>query len=201
MSKARILIVEDERIIAADLENKLLDMGYDVCGRVSTGEEAVEIAERERPDLVIMDVKLEGKMDGVEAAGLMRERLRLPVVFLTAFSDDFILEKAKRTEPFGYLIKPFQPRELHSTIEITLYKSEMDEKLRRTKEALEKALAEVKILRGILPICAKCKKIRDDRGYWNQIEFYIQQHSEADFTHSICPDCRKELYPELYEEE
>jgi len=126
MSKAKILIVEDERVLAADLEDRLLGMSYAVCGRASSGEQALAIVERERPDLVIMDIRLEGGMDGIEASGLIKERFNVPVVFLTAFSDERIIERAKVTEPFGFLIKPFQTMELSSTIEIALYKAAME---------------------------------------------------------------------------
>lgn len=201
MTKANILIVEDERVVAADLEDRLLGIDYGVCGRVSSGEEALAMIEKDRPNLVIMDIKLEGRMDGIEAAGLIRERYSIPVVFLSAFSDEHILERAKITEPFGYLLKPLQTRELRSTIEIALYKYTMEEKLRNTNAKLEKALAEIKTLSGLLPICAKCKNIRDDEGYWNSIESYIIHHSEAEFSHSICPECAKVLYPDFYNED
>lgn len=193
------MIVEDERVLAADLEDRLVGMDYGVCGIASSGERALDLAKEACPDLdlVIMDIKLDGAMDGVEAAGLIRERHGVPVIYLTAFSDDYVLDRAKTTEPFGYLIKPFQSRELRSTIEIALYKAAMEEELRRTKAELEESIAKVKVLSGLLPICAQCKKIRDDKGYWNHLESYICEHSDAEFSHGICPDCVRELYPEL----
>ena len=134
------------------------------------------------------------------AVGLIKERHRTPVVYLTAFSDEHIIEQAVVTEPFGYLLKPFQPRELKITIEMALYKAKMENELRRTMAELERALSEVKKLGGLLPVCANCKKIRNDQGYWEQVEVYVRDHSEAEFSHGICPQCAKELYPEFFGE-
>ncbi|MGO9566922.1 MAG: PAS domain S-box protein [Desulfomonilaceae bacterium] len=136
MSKARILIVEDEGIIAQDIRSSLLEFGYNVCSTVATGEEAVRKAETERPDLALVDVVLQGDMDGIEAAHVIHSRFRVPIVYLTAYADEKMLERAKTTEPFGYLIKPFRDRELHSTIEMALFRHEMGVKLRENQEWL-----------------------------------------------------------------
>ena len=135
-------------------------------------------------------------MDGIETSKLIKERFNIPVIFLTAFSDEHILERAKMTEPFGYILKPFQTKELRITIELALYKASMEKKLREANAELEKALAEIKTLRGIIPICSECKKIRGDTGIWNQIEEYIESCSDASFSHGICPDCTEKLYGE-----
>ena len=136
MPKARILIVEDEGIIAQDIRASLQELGYEVCATVATGEEAVRKAEAERPDLALVDVVLQGGMDGIEAAHFIHSRFRVPIVYLTAYADDKMLERAKMTEPFGYLIKPFRDRELHSTIEMALFRHEMGVKLRENQEWL-----------------------------------------------------------------
>jgi len=195
--KVRILIVEDERIIAADLEENLKDMGYEVCGITGFGEEALELAAEHRPDLVLMDIKLQGAMDGIETAAEMKARFQLPVVYLTAFSNGEILSRAEVAEPFGFLVKPFQPGELRATIHMACYKAGMEKELREAYAKLKQSLAEVKKLSGLLPICTNCKKIRDNQDYWEQVEDYISTHSEAEFTHSICPSCAKKLYPDL----
>jgi len=143
MAKARILVVEDEGIIAEDIQMSLHDLGYDVFAVVTTGEEAVRIAEESRPDLVIMDVVLQSGMDGIEAADRIRSRLGVPIIYLTAYADDKMLERAKITEPFGYLIKPFRDRELHATIEMALFKYELDRKLRVSQEWLSVTLNSV----------------------------------------------------------
>ena len=122
MTPARILVVEDEAVVAADIENHLRGMGYDVCGLIMSGEEAVAQAQEKHPDLVLMDISLSGDMDGVEAADYINETTKIPVVFLTAYTNEDVLARARVTEPFGYLLKPFQARELYTTIEMALYK-------------------------------------------------------------------------------
>lgn len=132
-----IHIVEDESIVALDIQNKLQRMGYEVGPIAASGEEAVKLAEEFRPDLVLMDIGLRGAMDGIEAAEQIRERLDLPIVFLTAYADSGILARAKVTEPSGYIVKPFQGRELQATIEMALYKHEVSAALQRRNVVLE----------------------------------------------------------------
>jgi DNA-binding NarL/FixJ family response regulator len=133
----KILVVEDEALISMRLQKRLGKMGYDVPGVAYSGEEAVEKAGRFRPDLVLMDVMIPGKLDGIEAAKMIKTELNIPVIFLTAFSEDKIIERAKQAEPFGYLLKPFQEREIKAAIEVALYKKEMEEKLRKAHDELE----------------------------------------------------------------
>lgn len=122
--RRRILIVDDQRIIAADLEQTLARLGYSVVGVASAGEEAVRKAGELGPELILMDIRLRGDMDGIEAAGIIRERLDVPVVYLTAYADEETILRAKVTTPFGYVVKPFNERELRAAIEIALYKHE-----------------------------------------------------------------------------
>ena len=194
MGNGKILIVEDELLIGENLKRSLLKNGYEVPSIAFTGDEAISMAERNKPDLVLMDIKLKGNMDGIEAAGNIRKRFEIPVVFLTAHSNIDTFEKAKKTEPFGYVIKPFEDRQLYLTIETALYKDRMEKERK-------KLLEEIKVLRGFLPICSHCKKIRNDTGYWEQIEDYIHNHSEAVFSHGICPDCLKKYYSDLFDKE
>ena len=134
MEKAQILVVEDEEIVAEDIKDSLESLGYAVSGIVSCGKEAIEKAGETHPDLVLMDIMLEGDMDGVEAAGQLGDRFNIPVVYLTAYADEDTLERAKRSEPFGYILKPFEERELHATIETALYKHKSDIGERKTLE-------------------------------------------------------------------
>lgn len=128
---ARLMIVEDEFIVAKDIEVKLKKMGYDVIGIVTTGEEAVQQALAMKPDLILMDIKLDGEIDGIEATTQIHEHLDLPVIYVTAFADERTLQAAKLTEPFGYVLKPIETRELFVTIEIALYKYKTEKKLHR----------------------------------------------------------------------
>ena len=132
--KARILVVEDERVVAEDTAKILRNLGYDVLAVVSSGEDAVKIAGEKLPDLVLMDIMLEGDMNGIEAAGQIFSRFGVPVMYLTAYADDEKLQRAKETEPFGYILKPFEERELYSSIEMALCKCEMEKKLRDSEE-------------------------------------------------------------------
>ncbi len=136
MPNAQIMIVEDERIIAEHMQSHLRNLGYDVAYIASTGEEAIEKAENLRPDLVLMDIKIKGKMDGIDVAGELRSRFDIPVVYLTAYSNTELLSRAKLTEPMGYIIKPFGESELHTAIEIALYKTEIEKKLKESDRKL-----------------------------------------------------------------
>jgi PAS domain S-box-containing protein len=328
MTGPQIMIVEDELIVAKNIEISLRKAGYEVPAIVSSGEEAIQQAGQLRPNLVLMDIRLQGEMLGVEAAEQIRTRFDIPVIYLTAYADKASLQQARRSQPFGYLLKPFRREELHSTIEMALYKHEIDQKLRESElryrmvseltsdfaysvrvapdggfvtewitdahqritgftpdeamalglweglvhpddlplvaehlqvaltgqadvceyrtlrkdggvrwlrnharpawdadqcrvvridaaaqditeqrqareererliQELQDALSKVKTLKSLLPICASCKKIRDDKGYWTAVESYIRKHAGVEFSHGICPDCARELYPDF----
>lgn len=137
MNATKIMIVEDESLIAEDIRMSLINKGFDVPSVVSMGETAIEKVNEVKPDLILMDIMLAGKMDGIETAGIIRSKFNIPVVYLTAYCDEKIIERAKITEPFGYLIKPFKERELYITIEVSLYKHRMEMELRRSKELYE----------------------------------------------------------------
>jgi two-component sensor histidine kinase/AmiR/NasT family two-component response regulator len=134
MAKARILVVEDDKIISMEIKDRLENLGYEVLDVVFSGERAIEKATETAPDLVLMDIKLKGKMDGIEAAEKIRFLLDVPVVYLTAYTDENTLQRAKITEPYGYIVKPLEERELHSNIEIALYKHEAEKKIKESEE-------------------------------------------------------------------
>ena len=133
MTRTRILIVEDEGIVARDIERQLLCLGYDPVGKASTGEEAIALAGTHRPHLVLMDIHLAGTLDGVDAAVAIRAQFAIPSVFLTAYANDEVVERAKRAEPLGYIIKPFDEHSLRTTIEIALHKDKSDGQLRQSE--------------------------------------------------------------------
>ncbi len=124
--KARILVVEDEQVVAEDIARILRNFGYDVLAIVSSGEAAVKIAEEKLPDLVLMDIMLEGELNGIEATDQIYSRFGIPVVYITAYADDERLQRAKQTGPFGYILKPFEGRELYASVEMALYKHKME---------------------------------------------------------------------------
>jgi CheY-like chemotaxis protein len=190
----RILVVEDEAIVAADIQDRLETLGYTVAGWATSGDEALDLARSATPDLILMDIMLKGPMNGIQAAHLIRIELSLPVIFLTANSDESVLEQAKISEPFAYLLKPFEERQLRTNIEMALYKSAMERERDRLTRELQDALATIKTLSGLLPICAWCKSVRDDSGYWMRVEQYVEQHSQATFSHSVCPECASRYF-------
>ncbi|MEL4306265.1 response regulator [Methanococcoides sp. LMO-2] len=130
MKEANILVVEDENIVALSIKKKLELMGYSVIDTASSGEDAIVKADLFYPDLVLMDVMLRGEMDGIEAAKMIREKFDIPVIFLTAYTDDKTLERAKLAEPYGYISKPFKEQDLKSNIEMALHKHEKEIRLR-----------------------------------------------------------------------
>ena len=139
----RILVVEDEGIISLDIQNMLKRLGYDVPTTASSGEEAIKKTEQIKPDLVLMDIVLKGETDGVEAAEQIRKRFDIPVIYLTAHADNEILERAKITEPFGYILKPIEEKELYTNIEIAFYKHKIESRLKKSEEGLRKSNKEL----------------------------------------------------------
>jgi PAS domain S-box-containing protein len=134
MSNATILVVEDEGIIAENLRRVLVGFGYQVLPPVSRGEEAVEVALHSRPDLALIDIKLAGEMDGVETAEIIGAQIHIPIVYLTAYSEDLQFKRAQRTEPYGYLVKPVKEPELYATLELALYKHRVDRQIKESEE-------------------------------------------------------------------
>lgn len=207
----RILIAEDDYLVGEMVRGMLLEMGYVIIGQASDGLEATELTQSLRPDIVLMDIKMPD-MDGLQATRLIHERSPTPVVVLTAYETSELLQEASAAGVGAYLVKPPNPRDMDRAITIAMARFKDMIELRHLNAELQQryeerdklvhelqdALAKVKMLSGLLPICASCKKIRDDQGYWKQIEVYIRDHSEAEFTHGLCPDCARKHYPEYF---
>lgn len=140
---AKVLIVEDEKIVAKDIANTLKKLGYSVSASVSSGEEAIRNVTQSLPDLILMDIRLKGEMDGIEAAEHIKTMTDIPIIYLTANADENTLQRAKITEPFGYIIKPFDERDLHTTIEIALRRHLAETAIRIALEK-QKELSEIK---------------------------------------------------------
>jgi len=196
MEKTRILVVEDETIVAMDIANTLRKLGHEVTGTVPSGEQAVASVKENKPDLIFMDIGLKGGMDGIETAARIRSQYGIPVIYLTAFVDEKTLDRAKATIPAGYITKPFEENDLRIAIEVGLYRAKLETEREALIKELQEAMSKIKTLSGLIPICAWCKKIRDDKGYWQTVEQYIGEHSQAEFTHGMCPECQKKYIPE-----
>lgn len=144
MDKTRILVVEDEALIAGDIAFCLRDLGYEVTATVASGDLAIAKAQSDNPGLILMDIKLQGEIDGIQAAEQIRLQRDVPIIFLTAFADEGFLARAKVTGPSGYILKPFKQRELHATIEMALYKYKIEQLLRESEEKFQKMTAAAK---------------------------------------------------------
>lgn len=190
----QVLIAEDDYLVSKMVKGQLRELGYDVVGEAGNGVEAVDLTRSLEPDIVVMDIKMPD-MDGIEATRRLNELKPTPVVVLTAYDTPALLDAANEAGVGAFLIKPPSARELQRAITISLSRFKDLRELRRLNEELREAYSRIKKLSGLLPICASCKRIRDDSGYWRQVEAFVRDHTEAQFSHSICPDCMMRLYP------
>ena len=157
--KIGILIVEDESIVAKDIQQSPKKLGYEVLGVCATGDDAISKAEQVKPSLVLMDIMLKGDMSGIEAADQIRQRLDIPIIFLTAYADSSTLSKAKVTEPYGYIIKPFKEIDLQTNIEIALYKHEKASESKKERDFLY-SLVEAKSTKEIIFVKSNLKLVK-----------------------------------------
>jgi AmiR/NasT family two-component response regulator len=207
----KVLLAEDDYLAGEMIKGILNEIGYTVVGRAIDGVQAVEMATQltgtsTQPDVILMDIEMP-QMDGIEATRLIQERCPTPVVILTAYETSELVTLAGRVGAGAYMLKPPNPKEIERTIFIAIARFDdmmawrrLNAELQARNEELQAALAQIKTLRGLLPICASCKKIRDDEGYWQDVAVYVRDHTEAEFSHGLCPDCAKELFPGYYED-
>lgn len=194
----RILIAEDDVTSRTILSEVLKKYGYTVLATRNGAEAWQAMQEPDAPPLAILDWMMP-EMDGPEVVRRIRARPthRPPyLILLTAKGEKADIIAGLEIGADDYLAKPFNPGELRARIEVGKRIVELQETLAVKIDELRQALDQIKTLRGIVPICASCKKIRDDQGYWNQVEVYLRDHTEAEFSHSICPECMKKLYPQ-----
>ncbi|MGR3177570.1 MAG: response regulator [Candidatus Anammoxibacter sp.] len=196
-NRPNILVVDDKEPNLLAMKKLLEDFDANIITGTN-GNEALQHIIKTEFAIILMDVQMP-VMDGFEAASIIRaENNQTPIIFLTAvsISDEMVL-KGYEMGAVDYLIKPFEAEILKCKVKIFLRLYNQEKQLEKMVGDLQRSLAENKILEGLLPICASCKKIRDDKGYWNQVEEYIRARTDVEFTHSICPECAKTLYPEL----
>ena len=216
--KESILIVDDDESTRKSLTLIFGKKGYET-ETAGTGREAIEKAQDRFFNLALLDIKLP-EVEGVELIAPLKEmHPDMVVIMATAYASLETAVRALNEGASAYITKPLNMDEVLATVREALEKQRLVmenrrllqtvqqqlAELRQAEEVREKlihelqdALAEIKTLRGILPICSSCKKIRDDEGYWHQVEVYIRDHSEAEFSHGLCPECAKKLYPELF---
>ncbi len=193
-SRSRLLVVEDEPLVATPLIIMLKRLGYEVAALVDSGEEAVKMTFALIPDLVLMDISLRGKIDGAEAARQIRLTTGRPVVFLSGHSDPLTLKKARECEPYGFILKPFDERELLVQIDLALHRHRVETERSLARRELEIAHGNLRNLRGLLPVCAGCKKIQEADGRWQILEDFLKAHANVELTHGFCPECENRLY-------
>lgn len=195
---AKILIVDDTPA-NIQLLYEVLQTDFDAYFALN-GSEALQKAESLRPDLILLDIMMP-VMDGFEVCRHLKVKdqfKNIPIIFITALGQPEEESRGLKLGAADYITKPFNPDLVLLRVRNHLeLKNQRDMLEQRTIE-LENAMAEVKVLKGIIPICAHCKKIRDDQGYWQQLEIFIKEHSEAKFSHGLCPCCAEQLYPEQY---
>jgi two-component system, response regulator PdtaR len=201
----RVLIAEDDSLVSEMIEGLLEDIDYTVAGKATDGQQAIELVQSLRPDVVLMDIEMP-HINGLEATRRILACCPTPVVILTAYETQELITQASEVGVGAYLVKPPNKRQVERalTIAIARFKDltllrELNNELQTRNEQLQTALAQIKTLKGLLPICSGCKKIRNDQGYWQQVELYISEHSGVEFSHGLCPDCIQRLYPDTYE--
>jgi PleD family two-component response regulator len=198
IQKSKILIVDDKPENMCILD-EILKEEYTTIS-VTNGKSALQIAQTPpHPDLILLDIIMPD-MDGYEVCKRLKENettREIPVIFITAMSEVMDDVRAFENGCVDYVVKPFYPPAVRARVGNHIKLKNVTVELQKVIDELKGALAKVKILNGLLPICAHCKKIRDDKGYWKQVEEYIEKYSNVQFSHGICPGCAKELYPEF----
>ena len=198
----RVLIAEDDLVSRRLLEGSLVKWGYDVVATENGNEAWHALKQEDAPPLLVLDWAMPG-LDGLEVCRRVRDVSDAQpsyIILLTAREGKENIVEGLQAGVDDYITKPFDPEELQARIQVGVRVLGLQTALADRLKELEEALSRIKRLQGLLPICASCKKIRDDKGYWNQVEYYIQDHSEAEVSHSICPACVREIYPDQYEE-
>ena len=203
-SSLKVLIAEDDFLVVEMVTGLLRELGHTLVDHAVNGREAVEMTRQLSPDVVLMDIKMP-LMDGIEATRLILQECPTPVVIVTAHESPGLVRQASQAGAGAYLVKPPLASEIDRAITVARARFEDMAELRRLNQELadrnrelEHALEQIQTLRGLIPICAGCKKIRDDEGYWQQVEVYLREHTQADFSHGLCPECASRLYPDIF---
>ncbi|NVN93187.1 MAG: response regulator transcription factor [Desulfuromonadales bacterium] len=195
----RILIAEDDLTSRTLLAGILKKEGHEVTVTVNGAEAWQVLQQPDAPSLAIIDWMMP-ELDGIEVVRQVRalQADRPPyIIMLTAKGEKADIMAGFDAGANDYLAKPFDPGELRARVEVGRRMVEIQDELVHKVDELRRALDQIKTLRGILPICMNCKMIRDDQGYWSEVEVYVRDHTEADFSHGLCPKCMKKLYPEF----
>lgn len=199
--KPLILIVDD---IPKNLQvlGGILNKEEVKIAAATRGEQALSMAKEINPDLILLDIMMPG-MDGFETCRQLKKSAdteEIPIIFLTAKTETEDIVRGFSEGAVDYVTKPFNSAELLARVHTHLELKRSHDMLKELVSRLTESLEQIKTLSGLIPICANCKNIRDDQGYWQQVEEYLEAHSDAQFTHGMCPTCMQELYPDVYKQ-
>ncbi|HDS15037.1 MAG TPA: response regulator [Proteobacteria bacterium] len=195
-AKHCVMVVDDDLFSRRSLSVFLQNNGYRVC-EAEDGARALSLLRNCKADLILLDMDMP-VMDGVETCRrlrLLKEYADIPILMITGLDDDDSINQAFAVGATDYLTKPFHWTVLRNRVKYLIIQLYAEREQKRLVKELSETLEKVRALTGLLPICASCKKIRDDDGYWQEVETYMGEHTELQFTHSICPQCRERLYP------
>lgn len=199
----RVLIAEDEFLVSEEIARTVRRIGFEVVGEAADGGEAVEMVCDLRPDVVLMDIKMP-VVDGLMAAVHIQACCPTPVVLLTAYETPELIARACQTGISGYLTKPPNAAEIGRTIAIAMARhadlvtsQSVSRRFQAKNEELQRTLAGMKTLSGILPVCSYCKKVRENQEHWEHVDVYIRKHSDARISHGICPECLKAYHADF----
>lgn len=195
VKEMKVLVVEDEVLVAESVEGMLEDLGYTVVGRASNGAQAIDLVMKVQPDVILMDIKMP-ELNGLEASRRIFEICPTPIVLLTAYESRELVAKASSVGVGAYLTKPTSPIELEKALTIATARFADMEALKTKNEELKRSLNQLQGQKQILPICSGCKKIRDLQGEWHPVEGYFGDNYNIDFSHGMCPQCMDNLYEE-----
>lgn len=187
MSSIRVLVVEDESIVSKDIQHSLKKLGYQIAGAAATGDKAIELVEAEKPDIVLMDIMLKGPINGIETAEKIKASHFIPVIFLTAYADESTLEKAKVLEPYGYIIKPFKEIDLHTSIEMAIYKHQKQREQQKEKEHFFSLVENKDVAKEFIFVKTNSKLIKintKDIYYIEALKDYVVIHT-ADTRYTV----------------
>jgi len=202
MAKTNVLVVEDESIVSKDIQHSLKKLGYNVVGSASTAEKAIDLALEIKPDVVLMDIMLKGDLTGIDAANKIRETLNIPVVYLTAYADEATLSKAKISEPYGYIIKPFKEIDIHTSIEMAIYKHAKEKEVLKERDFLY-SIVENKDSNGFIFVKSNSRLVKlktSDIYYIEALKDYVVINAlNSRYTiHSTMKDIEKKLPQEEF---
>lgn len=195
-----VLIIDDSSTNIMVAASTLVSSGFTVLTAMEAMN-GISIAKAKKPDVILLDIMMPD-VDGFQACEILKgsdETRSIPIIFLTALNESDTLLKGFSSGGVDYITKPFNSPELVARVRTHAELKRTRDMLEQKNEELKKTLEELKTLKGLLPICSNCKKIRDDGGYWQTLEKYIMQHSDATFTHSLCNECMVKLYPDVAE--